>query len=241
MKLTTTTQPTFNSVPKNLEGFTIFKNITIEDLKIIEEEKVACIFKKGQQIFKENEPTRGIFYFRYGSAKIVKKDCSRNDRILSLVKPGDILGLKSAIKKIPYTATVICLENSQGYFIPSENLCNLFERYPTFKLNIIRYLCNELDEMEEKISGFALKPLFQRVVELILLLFNNYGIDNDKYIQVPLTRSELANITQTSRQSLTKILEKLRFQKLIDLDKRRIQIQNIEELCKIIELSSPVR
>lgn len=217
-----------------LQQFSIFEGVGAAEIMQIEERKKAQKLKKGEYIFRENEEARGVFCLKYGSAKIVKTGSSGREQILSLARPGDVFGLRSTINGTLYSVSVICLEDCSGCFIERENLFSLLEVCPRLKLNVMKILCDEIDEIEERILRLKVKPLLLRVVELILLLYKSYGVDKGNRLQISLTRNDLANIIHITRRSLNRVLSKLQTQELIRFGDDGIFILNIDGLKQIV-------
>jgi len=67
----------------------------------------------------------------------------------------------------------------------------------------------------------------------LLLLINDVGLDNQNYLQISLTREELANIVGTATESVIRLLSEFKTDKLVELNGRKIRIINKKGLEKI--------
>jgi len=82
-------------------------------------------------------------------------------------------------------------------------------------------------------SDIAQKTVRERLAEVLLLLVNDFGLDNDKYLKIALTREELANIVGTATESVIRLLSEFKSDKLVELNGRKIKILNSKGLEKI--------
>ena len=73
----------------------------------------------------------------------------------------------------------------------------------------------------------------ERLAEILLLLVNDFGLDEHNYLRISLTREELANIVGTATESVIRLLSEFKADKLVDLDGRKIKILNLKGIEKI--------
>jgi CRP-like cAMP-binding protein len=62
---------------------------------------------------------------------------------------------------------------------------------------------------------------------------NDFGLDDQNYLKISLTREELANIVGTATESVIRLLSEFKSDKLVELNGRRIRILNRKGLEKI--------
>ena len=103
----------------------------------------------------------------------------------------------------------------------------------TFALDLIRLACHELGEANSFITDIAQKTVRERLAEVLLFLVNEFGLDNDRYLKISLTREELANIVGTATESVIRLLSEFKADKLVELNGRKIRILNSKGLQKI--------
>ena len=72
-------------------------------------------------------------------------------------------------------------------------------------------------------------PRKSRLVPLII----TFGLDEQNYLQISLTREELANIVGTATESVIRLLSEFKTDRLIELNGRKIKILNKKGLEKI--------
>ena len=118
-------------------------------------------------------------------------------------------------------------------FIPTEILITLIKSNPSFSLELLRLACHELGEANSFITDIAQKTVRERLAEILLLLMNDFGIDEQNNLKISLTREELANIVGTATESVIRLLSEFKSDKLVELNGRKIRILNKKGLLKI--------
>ncbi len=111
-------------------------------------------------------------------------------------------------------------------------LSHLLKPIP-FALELVKLACHELGEANSFITDIAQKTVRERLAEVLLFLVNDFGLDNEQYLNISLTREELANIVGTATESVIRLLSEFKSDKLVELNGRRIKIVNTRGLEKI--------
>ena len=71
----------------------------------------------------------------------------------------------------------------------------------------------------------------------LIHLRKDFDLDNEKYLQITLTREELANMVGTATESVIRLLSEFKQDGLIELHGRRIKILDEKTLYKIGNLN----
>ena len=93
--------------------------------------------------------------------------------------------------------------------------------------------CHELGEANSFITDIAQKTVRERLAEVILFLVADFGLDEEHFLNITLTREELANIVGTATESVIRLLSEFKSDKLVELSGRKIKILNTPGLEKI--------
>jgi CRP-like cAMP-binding protein len=130
------------------------------------------------------------------------------------------------------------IEDCEVCFIPSEILVSLIKTNSSFALDLLRLACHELGEANSFITDIAQKTVRERLAEILLLLVNDFGLDDQNHLKIMLTREELANIVGTATESVIRLLSEFKADKLVELNGRKIKIINKKGLEKISNVLS---
>ena len=89
-----------------------------------------------------------------------------------------------------------------------------------------------LRKMERKIESLVFKDARTRIVEFLkdTAMERGQKVGFEMMIKNHLTHKDIASLTGTSRQTVTTVMNELREKNLINFDRRRILIRDIEKL-----------
>jgi CRP-like cAMP-binding protein len=221
-----------------IETGAIFKHLTRDEVDLINFEKEFRQFKRGEILYNEGGRISGFYCINKGIIKVFKTGYDGKEQIIRFAKPGDIIAYRSVLSNEPACTSAKVIEDCQACFIPSEILIKLVKTNSGFAYEILKLACHELGEANAFITDIAQKTVRERLAEIILLLVNDFGLDSQNYLQISLTREELANIVGTATESVIRLLSEFKADKLIELNGRKIKILNKKGLEKISNVFS---
>lgn len=216
-----------------LETNSIFKHLTREESEKINFEKDFRNYKRGDVLYQEGSRISGIYCVNSGIIKVYKTGLDGKEQIIRFAKPGDIIAYRSVLSNEPACTTSKVIEDCQVCFIPSEILIAFIKANSTFAFELMKLTCHELGEANSYITDIAQKTVRERLAEVLIQLVNDFGLDDQKYVKISLTREELANIVGTATESVIRLLSEFKSDKLVELNGRRIRILNPKGLEKI--------
>jgi CRP/FNR family transcriptional regulator, polysaccharide utilization system transcription regulator len=217
----------------SFESEGIFKNLTTEETDILNFEKDFRQYKRGDILYQEGNRISGFFCINSGIIKVFKTGFDGKEQIIRFAKKGDIIAYRSVLSNELACTSAKVIEDCQVCFIPSEILISFIKTNSTFALDLIKLACHELGEANSFITDIAQKTVRERLAEVLLFLVNDFGLDNDKYLKISLTREELANIVGTATESVIRLLSEFKSDMLVELNGRKIKILNARGLEKI--------
>ncbi len=210
----------------------IFKHLTPEEHEMISLDKNCEPYKKGLVIYHEGNRISGCYCVSSGIIKIYKTGIDGKEQIIAFAKKGDIIGFRSVLSGEVACTTAKVIEDSHLCFIPGDTLIQLFKQNGNFSMDLMQLACKELGVANAYITDIAQKTVRERLAEVLLILKDNFDIDNEKFLQITLTREELANIVGTATESVIRLLSEFKSDKLIELHGRKIKLLDINGLKK---------
>jgi CRP-like cAMP-binding protein len=175
-----------------------------------------------------------VFYcINSGIIKVFKTGSDGKEQIIRFAKKGDIIAYRSVLSNELACTSAKVIEDCKVCFIPSEILISFIKTNSAFALELMKLACHELGEANSFITDIAQKTVRERLAEVLLFLVNDFGLDNQQFLNISLTREELANIVGTATESVIRLLSEFKSDKLVELNGRRIKIINTKGLEKI--------
>jgi CRP-like cAMP-binding protein len=217
----------------SLESGSIFKHLTPDEIEILNFEKDFRQYKRGDILYQEGNRISGFFCINSGIIKVFKTGFDGKEQIIRFAKPGDIIAYRSVLSNELACTSAKVIEDCHVCFIPSEILIQFIKSNSTFSLELLRLACHELGEANSFITDIAQKTVRERLAEILLLLVHEFGLDDEQYLNISLTREELANIVGTATESVIRLLSEFKSDKMVELNGRKIRILNKKGLEKI--------
>ncbi len=216
-----------------LETGAIFKHLSRDEVDMINFEKEFRQFKRGEVLYNEGSRISGFYCIHSGVIKVFKTGLDGKEQIIRFAKPGDIIAYRSVLSNEVACTSAKVIEDSQVCFIPAEILVSLIKSNSSYAHELLKLACHELGEANSFITDIAQKTVRERLAEILLLLVHDFGLDDQNYLQISLTREELANIVGTATESVIRLLSEFKTDRLVELAGRKIKILNKKGLEKI--------
>lgn len=216
-----------------LETGSIFRHLTRDESDKINFEKEFRQFRRGELLYSEGSRISGFYCIHSGIIKVFKTGLDGKEQIIRFAKPGDIIAYRSVLSNEVACTSARVIEDCQVCFIPAEILISLVKSNSTFALELLKLACHELGEANSFITDIAQKTVRERLAEILLLLVEDFGLDEQDYLKISLTREELANIVGTATESVIRLLSEFKADRLVELNGRKIKILNKKGLEKI--------
>ncbi len=217
----------------SFESGSIFKHLTPAEQDTMNLEKDFRQYTRGDILYQEGNRISGFFCISSGIIKVFKTGFDGKEQIIRFAKKGDIIAYRSVLSNELACTSAKVIEDCQVCFLPSEILVSFIKTNPTYALELMKLACHELGEANSFITDIAQKTVRERLAEVLLFLVNDFGLDNEQYLNISLTREELANIVGTATESVIRLLSEFKSDKLVELNGRKIRILNMKGLEKI--------
>ncbi len=188
---------------------------------------------RGKVIYIEGSRINGCYCVQSGTVKLLKTGFDGKEQIIRFVTKGDFMGYRSVLSNELACTTAKVIKDTSLCYIPSEMLFSLINNNSSFAMMLLQMTCKELREANNYITDIAQKTVRERLAEVLVLLQKQFSLDSDNFLQISLTREELANLVGTATESVIRLLSEFKQDKLIELQGRKIKILNLKGLVKI--------
>ena len=216
-----------------VQANSIFKHLTPEELEKVTFDKITEQFKRGSIIYREGSRINGCYCIQKGIVKVFKTGIDGKEQIIRFARAGDIIGFRSVLSNELACTTAEVLDEANLCYIPAETLVFLVKHNGNFSMELMQLTCKELGEANAYITDIAQKTVRERLAEILIHLKNDFGLDENNILQISLTREELANIVGTATESVIRLLSEFKQDQLIELNGRKIRIQDEAGLIRI--------
>ncbi len=186
--------------------------------------------EKGSPIKLSEEYKNNIFFLKRGSVKIVN---TTDKSVKYIVKRGNIFGeLALYDKEAAKEEIAYALEDCVICHIESEQMEELMQKHKSLKNGILKIYGLRIKKLERRLSDLLYKDSSTRIKEFILEYVREFGKEDDTGLLIAnnlLSHKEIANLTNTSRQTVSNVLSNLRKNGIINYDMAFISANHIQQ------------
>ena len=177
-------------------------------------------YSTGEFILLDQERVQHVGVVLSGMVHMIKEDPAGQKILLHYLEPGEIFGGISALRREPMTyvsfqaaaASTVLFLSMEHLVRPCQNNCPFHGR---FAENVFQQAAEENLRLIEKIEVSSKGSLREKILCFLRQLAAKQG---QKYISVPLSRTEMASYLQANRSAMTRELAAMRSEGLIDFD-----------------------
>ncbi len=196
-----------------------------EWLPAVDANRQLVHIKKGELLFKEGEEMTGIYFVNNGIIK-VHKQWGQKELIVRFAKNGDIVGHRGLGADTVYPVSGTALQNVTACFIPLDFFMASLKINYDFMEKLMLFFAEELKQSERKMRNLAHMSVKGRIANALLLLNNKFGTKPEGYIDILLSRQDLASYAGTTYETVFRIMSDLAEQHILQVDGKKITILN---------------
>lgn len=190
-------------------------------------------FKKDEFIYFPDEPSSHVFMIAAGRVKIGTYSDNGKEVIKAILGEGEIFGELSLTGEGIRSDFAQALDNNTRVCqMKIEDMQAMMKDNQPLSLKIFKLMGMRIKKVERRLESLVFKDARSRVVEFLKDLAEERGqkVGFETMVKNHFTHKDIASLTGTSRQTVTTILNDLKEQNLINFDRRRILIRDLDKL-----------
>ncbi len=179
---------------------------------------------KGTTIELLNDDEKSIFFLKKGTVKIID---AKNNNVKYIVKKGHIFGELSLYnEQAASEERAIALEDCIVCYIESSRMNQIMEKHKSLKNGVLKVYGLRIKKLERRLQDLLYKDSTTRIKEFITDYIKEFGEEENTRIIAKnlLSHKDIANLTNTSRQTVSNVMSSLRKDSLIDYDSQFLSI-----------------
>jgi CRP/FNR family transcriptional regulator, cyclic AMP receptor protein len=196
-----------------------FCNLSEKSLSFLEINSIPMEYRRGNILFREGDECSAVFVICSGRVKISTTSREGRTFILRIAGSGDVLGMGSALQDKEYEVTAEAIEPTEVRVLRTRLFKQMVQEFADASLGAAKALAKDYRAAFDEACLIALpgSPA-GRLARLIL----DWGVDAKcagpgSSVTMPLTHEELASMTATTRETVTRTLGRFRKEKLISI------------------------
>lgn len=188
---------------------------------------------KGQNFIIEGAPVHGLFFVFEGKVKVFKTGLNGKEQIVRFILDGDIIGHRGFGAGEYHQIGAMALEDTILCSFSSAELLTALKTIPALTFDFMSFYSEELNRSETKIKAFAQMTVREKVIDSLLYINRKFG-QTKGYLNIQLSRKELADFAGTTDEQVIRVISSLKKEKLVKASAKKIGIVDLEGLRKEI-------
>lgn len=181
----------------------------------------------GAILFVEGQTPRGVFIICCGKVNLSTSSREGKTLILKTAVPGEALGLSAAISGLGYETTAETATPCQVNFVDRKHFLELIEAHGEAGLHSAQSLSRDYHAAYRDIHDLVLtRSSTGKLARLLLSISAEEDAEDETSILSVMTHEEMGHRIGASRETVTRLLTKLRKKRLIRLDGANLVIRD---------------
>ena len=189
-------------------------------------------FKKGEQVYVPEDMSDRIFFINEGRIKISVMNEEGKEITKAILGRGEVFGELALLGEHRRHDFATALEDTVTCVVTLDELRSLMRERSELNLFFMKMFGLRQLEMERRLESLVFRDSRSRIVEFLVQLTQSKGqrVGYEWVVRKPITHQEIANMTATSRQTVTTTLNDLRFKKLLTFNRSRLLVRDLDGL-----------
>jgi len=193
--------------------------------------------KKNEYVYLPNQSADKIFFITEGRIKIGSYADNGKEITKTIIGKGEVFGELSMIGEHTRRDYAIALEDTVLCAISSSEMKDLIKDHSSLSMFFMKMMGSKVIEMENRLESLVFKDSRSRIVEYLSELVRKRGqrVGYEWVVRNFITHQEIANLTATSRQTVTTVLNELRNDEILTFNRKRLLVRDLDKLKEEIK------
>lgn len=189
---------------------------------------------RGAYLFLPEERADLVYFIQEGSIKLGTYGTGGKEITKAIYHTGEIVGAMALLGEEKHHNFACAMERVKVRVMKVSDLQQKIRQHHSLHLEVMRVVGQRLLATEHRLESMVFKNSRGRIIEYLHQLGQEQGqrVGYEILVRKFLTHQEIANLTATSRQTVTTILNELRNDNIITFNRKRLLIRDMELLAK---------
>lgn len=193
----------------------------------------------GDMLFVEGDKGNGIYILDTGLLKVVVKAPSGEERIVSVLGPGAIVGELAIIDGLPRSASAVVMQDCEYRFVNRTAFTTFTAMHPHFYRELVKILSIRLREADKELAASTFLSGRGRLARALIELAEHFGQTRDErdiVLQYKISNADLVAMTGLGSESVSHVLTEWRERQIVTQSEEYHHIHDMVALRREITL-----
>jgi CRP/FNR family transcriptional regulator, cyclic AMP receptor protein len=210
-----------------------FAGLTDEARKALNRLGTEIYHSRGEVLFIEGQASQCVYIVLSGRVKLSVTSREGRTMIMRIAESGDVLGLNAALNGTDYEVTAEAFEFCRLRVIRSRDFVEFLRKYPEAAMEATQCVLREYRMMFKDVCRLGLPTTVAGRLANLLLDWRDMRFERghqDSRMTMTLTQEEIAGMTGTSRETVSRVLQQFQREKLISIKGASLTVLQPEAL-----------
>jgi len=195
---------------KDLKKFDILSDIPKDQLQYFKSSVYWRTYKKGQFLFIEEDPRERIYFLLKGFVKLTRSNQKGKMTYCDYIKSYTTFPCSGLFTDSTYHYSAEAVTDLELLYLPTKVFEEQIKKNRSTLIKIVTSLSDILKTHENRVQQIANAQ--ERVHQTLTYLIADLGVSkgNEIKIECPITTTELAYLSGTSRETVSQVLKQLK-------------------------------
>lgn len=208
------------------ENCLIRKNINDEAIWPYLEKKNTFACHKDQQFILEGAPVSGLYFIYRGCVKVYKQTANKDSQIIRFSKEGEIVGHRGFGTNYVYDISASAITDSVLCNFSADVLIEMLHKAPPLMFDFMLFYADQLQKSEANAKRFGQMSIREKVINGLLFIERKFG-QTDGYINITLSRKDIADFAGTSTDQVIRVISALKKENFLIAKGKKLGIPDI--------------
>lgn len=222
-----------NQRAESVRRLPLFAELSLDDCAQIVGLAHERNFPRAKTMFYEGDPVQQVYLLTSGCVKVSQFSPNGHEVILRLIGPGESLSTECHVRCSIHCSTARTVERSTALVWEAKQFEAVAERFPALRRNVSCGLQRLLSQMEERYREIATQKVAPRLSSELVRLLTQVGKKSDGYVEISLSRRDLAQLTGTTLFTVSRLLCQWEVQGIVRPRREAVHILDVPALIDL--------
>jgi len=205
------------------------------------QDAVAHKLREGEVLFRAGDVGDGCYRIQTGLVKVVVTSRLGEERIISLLGPGAIVGELSVIDGKPRSASVVAIADCSLSFFSRAKFQTCIDSHPELTTYLVRTLARRLREADDALAATTFLSVKQRLARALLSIAEYVGEKNGSgriQLRLKISQGDLAAMAGVARENVSRTMSEWRGRNIVTRSTQFYCINDPKALAQDMEIDS---
>ncbi len=194
--------------------------------------------EKGAYIYMPEDLPTNIYFILKGKVRLGAFMGEDKDVIHDILTEGDMFNESALTNISSKNEYAMAMDDVTLAVVSKDLMADIYAKYPEFNMFMMKAISEKIDEKQARLESLVFKNSRTRIIEFLINHVHKKGqrVGYEWVLRNFYTHQDIANLTSTSRQSVTTILNELRDKNIIQFDRKRMLIRDLNLLLAQINI-----